>query len=170
MPLNTTAKTFFSKEKPMMTRKEKIIVTLAVVFVLGIVSVALAHKAGYCNFNCGPGDFKAEALSHIDEKVAELNLTPQQQAKYQELRATLEDRLEQGKLRHQALHDELKALVSQPAPDIKDITAPLRAAVNTIPAHIEEHLDLLEQFYTMLTPEQQSHLLDEVRKHMDFHS
>ena len=145
----------------------RIWMTAALVIALAVFLAAPAQAFGPHRFGHGP-DFKKIFLAHLDERVEELNLSEDQLREYQALRAQLETRLEQGAARRKAVFEQLDQEINQEKPDMKAVIGLFRQGLEDIPARMSTGLDLFEQFYDILTEEQQARFIEKARKKINF--
>lgn len=148
----------------MKIKKKPVIIVSAIVLSLvltaGAVFAVGAHR--FCN-----GNFSERVLSHIDSRVQELELRPEQQTKYQALRQSLEANLKQGAAKRKAFFLELQTIVKQDRPDIKAATALARKMLGEMSGLMSANLDLFTEFYGILDKDQQDRFLSKVRQKFD---
>jgi Spy/CpxP family protein refolding chaperone len=120
-------------------------------------------------FHRGMGDgkeFTGILLRHLDGKVAALNLTAPQKARYDELRADIETHLASALEDRKAMRESVRAEMSKEVPEVATLTAMLKTRIQAMSGAMEKHLDLLTAFYDSLDPNQKKQLASEVRKRM----
>lgn len=147
-----------------MKMNKKVTVSLAAIvalIVLGIGSVAAF----------GPplgmrGKVHQYVLAYIDDQVEELGLSPDQQKKYQALRAKLEANLKEGATKRKAVFMDLYQGINQPNPDVRALTGMVKERMNLIPVMMGANLDLLADFYEILSDEQKAQVLKRAKKRM----
>ncbi|MBU2643066.1 Spy/CpxP family protein refolding chaperone [bacterium] len=130
-------------------------------------AIAILAIASGCHRRFGHGDFPEKALEHIDDRVADLNLTETQQTRYQELRVRLAADLEKLKVDHKSFRDQFKARVNNDNAEVTEITGLIREKSQTIPTTVSRYLDFFEEFYAMLDQTQQTELRNLFRKKMN---
>jgi Spy/CpxP family protein refolding chaperone len=148
-----------------MKMNKKMTVSLAAIAALVILGVGSAVAFG--PHMCMPGKIHKYVLAHIDDRVEELNLTPDQQKQYLDLRAKLEANLQAAATKRQAVFMEIFQGVNQPNPDVRALTGMIKERMNNIPTMMGANLDLLADFYEILNDQQKAQLIKQAQKRMN---
>lgn len=147
-----------------MKMNKKVTVSLVAIAALAILGVGTAAALGP---HMGmPGKIHKYVLAHIDDRVEELKLTPDQQKKYLVLRAKLEANLKAAGAKRQAVFMELYQGINQPNPDVRAMTGMIKQRLNLIPEMMGANLDLLADFYEILDDQQKAQMLKKAQKRM----
>lgn len=147
------------------TKKRTIIgvSVLALILLTGAVASGAGQylKERFCN---------PEFISkRIDDKVAKLNLTDEQQARYEAIKDQFLDGFTDHRTEHRAFRQEMLTALAEPDPDVHGLVYKAKEKLNAIPEKIGPKLDLLVEFYDILDPEQQAMFRAEFIKHMEKH-
>ena len=134
-----------------------------VVVILAAAVSAWAFGPGSSSFGCRSG-FKAGFMTHLDEKVQELNLNEEQEAVYQRLRDKLAANMQASRARHQALLNQIMSEMETETPDVEAIVGIVKTGLDEIPAKVGANLDLFVEFYNCLDADQKAQLTDKARR------
>ena len=154
--------------------------TLLIIMFFAGLGIAEVFAAG--DSSCGPrfglfggrphsrhifgGDMPGFMLKRLDRKVKDLNLTPDQQAKYDELRAQLKERLQAAKEDRLKFREVLRNELAKESPDTAVLTAMVKKKVEGISASVQDGIDLFADFYSTLDENQKQKVLAGIRKRM----
>jgi len=142
-----------------MKRKRIIISLVAIIAMLGLFSGCSRHR-------WHGGDHSARILEHMDEHVEDLNLTEDQQKKYQEIRSNVEAQIAKQMVQHKEFKVVMVNKINEDNPDISEINTLLKEEMNDMPEKISVYLDYFEEFYNILNQEQKDQILEDVRSKM----
>jgi Spy/CpxP family protein refolding chaperone len=150
---------------------------LAAVLALGVTGVGVAGFGAYRAYAHGGfrghGGHHAMFLKFVDfavnEKLDEIQATPAQRQKVQELKERL---VAQGKAIHDEkadTHEQLLALLSQDDLDEAKLRGLVKERTEAISKFGDTVADAVIELHQTLTPEQRQKLLAEMREHMAEH-
>jgi hypothetical protein len=105
-------------------------------------------------------------LKRLDAKVQELNLTPVQQAKYDDLRAHVKEQLLAAKEGRRQFRDVARNELAKDVPDIAALNAMMKQKIGRGSAALQNDLDLFTAFYSTLDEGQKQKVVAGVRKRM----
>lgn len=115
----------------------------------------------------GPGgDMPGFVLKRLDRKVKELNLTPDQQAKYDELRAQLKERMLAAKEDRLNFRETVRNELSKELPDVAALNAMMKRKIENVSGALQGGLDLFADFYSTLDEGQKQKVLSGIKKNM----
>jgi len=123
-------------------------------------------RGGFHRFHGFGGDMPGVVLKRLDGKIKKLNLTPDQQAKYDELRAQLKERMAAGKEDRKKLREAVRAELAKESPDITVLNAMMKKRIEGVSATFKDGLDLFADFYSTLDEGQKQKVLSGIRKKM----
>ena len=148
-----------------MSRKKIMAIVVGAVLAVGVVVTGVSLAGQYVEgcMGRGPEFF----MSRMDERVAELNLTPEQQANYQNLKDDLRERMMQGRDQRKEFLARLKAQLAVTDPDVNLVAGMVKDKMTTFAGTLGQGLDLFVEFYNTLNPEQQQKVLDRLRERID---
>ena len=140
------------------------IVALAIALVsLAAMGYAAADKLGHGPFGHSP-DW---VLSRLDKQVKDLDLTKDQQAKYDQLKTKMRGRMEQGRRRHLQVRSEMKDLLSLHQPDMNAAAAMVKSQMIQMQQRLTEGLDEALVFYNSLNDHQKKIVAAKIKDHLD---
>lgn len=154
----------------MKTRKKYIVwgsIVLALILVAG---------TGLASFNgpwspCGHGfhgrDFHSCLLGRMDDKMAELNLSPDQQERYEQIKQSISDDLGEMAQNRKQFRANIKKELEADNPDVVKIAALIKTKVGQIQTRFSDHLDEMVAFYAMLDDQQKAQVLTHMREKMN---
>ena len=115
----------------------------------------------------GPGaDMPGFMLKRLDNKIKELNLTPAQQTKYDELRGRLKERILAAKENRMKFRETVHNELAKESPDVAALAAMMKKKIGDGSATLENGLDLFTDFYSTLDDGQKQKVLAGIRKRM----
>ena len=122
---------------------------------------------GGCRHHGFGEDHSDKILKHVDKRVGRLDLSPEQEKKYQEIRARMSRDLKASfQLKKQALQS-LKTEFQKPEPDV-------RAAAENLKTQIEERTKNMSimptyfaEVYEILNENQKKEVLEKIRSKLD---
>lgn len=137
-----------------------------------IIGSLLVMIAGAAAAGVMPGKWHCarspeQALTRMDERVAALDLTAEQQAGYQAIRARVEARMNEGRGKHRQIWEEVTAELDKDNPDLPALVGRLKGEMNNIRGHIGEGMDWFLEFYNLLDESQQAQVMESIREHLD---
>ena len=88
------------------------------------------------------GDMPGFVLKRLDRKVEKLNLTPEQQAKYDELRAQLKERLLAAKEDRLKFRETVRTELAKESPDVAVLNAMIKKKIEGVSGALQDGLDL----------------------------
>ena len=127
---------------------------------LGIAGASFHHCRGF------HGDMPDFMLKRLDSKMAELNLTPAQQAEYDRLRAQLKANLLAMKEGRKELRETVRGELAKESPDVAALTAAMKKKIDALSGTLQNDLDLLASFYSTLDENQKHKVLAGISKRM----
>ncbi len=151
---------------------------IIMVLALGVAEVfAWGGKSG-----CGPffgpfggrfhhgrgfdGDMPGFMLKRLDKKVKDLNLTPDQKAKYDELRTRLKERMAAAKEDRLKFRETVRTELAKESPDVAVLNGMIKTKIGTVSGAMQEGLDAFTSFYSVLDEGQKQKVLAGIRKRM----
>jgi len=123
-------------------------------------------RGGFHRFHGPGGDMPGFVLKRLDGKIKKLNLTPDQQAKYDELRTRLKERMAAGKEDRKRLREAARIELAKESPDITVLNAMMKKKIEGVSTAIQDGLDLFADFYSTLDEGQKQKVLSGIRKKM----
>ena len=152
--------------------------TIAIITVLAGMGIAEAFGPKLC---CSPffgpfgggfhrcrgdGDMVGFVLKRLDSKVEKLNLTPDQKAKYDALRAQVKERMMAAKEDRMKFREALRAEMAKESPDVAALNAMMKQKIEHVSGVMQDGLDLFARFYSTLDEGQKQKVLAGFRKRM----
>ncbi|MFC1868441.1 hypothetical protein ACFL0H_09945, partial [Thermodesulfobacteriota bacterium] len=182
LPSNMNHKTAKGAEK-MKTKKKYFIIGGVIIFIIFLTGFGLvaAWGPGKC-FDRGfhpafhgrgfhPGfhgrDFSEFILWRMDKRVKELDLSEEQNEKYNLMRSNLETHFSRGMQERQRLRETFRSEIGREDPDVRLLAESLKEKISEISGFIDENLDLVMDFYESLNRDQKEMILDAVRTRME---
>jgi hypothetical protein len=162
----------------MKTSKKTYIIGGSVLLVLllaGFGVVAALEPWG--GFHAGRGfhhgfdhkDIAEFLLWRMDKRMKALNLSEEQQEKYNQIRANIEKHLTEGiedrKRMIEAFHTEM----SKENPDVRLLAGMVRGKIDEVSDLMNENLELVVGFYEGLNDTQKNEILNSIRERMEAH-
>lgn len=151
----------------MLQRKRRIAVVVAL---LGTVLIFTAwvsgcHRPpGFCGGGFHGEDFPGHVLERMDKEVKGLELTEAQQARYQEIRARVEDTLKDIASHRKASFQALKTEMDKDTPDLQVVADLLKAQGRLFPDRMTFFVDTFMEFYGILDVDQKGKVVDHLKK------
>ena len=105
-------------------------------------------------------------LSHMDDKMEELNLSEEQKEKYAQLKASFKADFEEMRTGRYEFMNDMRTVIDQKNPDMQRVAGLVKERLNRMPDRIGTHLDQLVDFYNILDEEQKARVLDRMRERM----
>lgn len=140
------------------------ILALAIALVsLAAMGYAAADKVGHGPFGRGP-DW---VINRLDQQVKDLDLTKDQQAKYDQLKTKMKARMEQGRRQHLQVRQEMKELLALDKPDMNAAAAMVKSQLGQMEQRLTEGLDEALVFYNSLNDHQKKIVAAKIKDHMD---
>jgi Spy/CpxP family protein refolding chaperone len=112
------------------------------------------------------GDMPGLALKRLDNKIKELNLTPAQKAKYDELRAHLKEQLLAAKEDRKKFRETVRTELANESPDVAALNAMMKTKIEGVSGSLQSDLDLFASFYSTLDEGQKRKVMAGLRKRM----
>jgi Spy/CpxP family protein refolding chaperone len=144
------------------------IVMIMVFAGLGISGVFGAGGKSSCGPHFGPfgGDMPGFVLKRLDNRIEELNLTPAQRTKYDELRTHLKEHLLAAKEDRKELKEILRNELAKEAPDVAALNVMMKKKIEGVSGAVQNDLDLLASFYSTLDQDQKQQVMAGIRERM----
>ena len=114
-----------------------------------------------------PDQFAECVLARIDGRVADLQLTEQQNTHYQELRLRLKGRMEAQFNEQRALKEQIRAEVNRDKPNPQVVNDLVKRRIRMLSQGLEEGSDLFAEFYGLLDENQKGKVLARFRERME---
>ncbi len=121
---------------------------------------------GFHRFHAFDGDMPDFVLKRLDGKIKDLNLTPVQKTKYDELRGRLKERLVAMKEDRRNFRHTVRAELAKESPDIAALNALLKKKIETMSGALQNDLDLFADFYSTLDETQKQKVVAGIRQRM----
>jgi hypothetical protein len=116
-----------------------------------------------------PKDKAKFILWRMDKKAKELNLTPEQQAKYDVIKGNVKSHFSEDLTDRQQLKNQFQQEMSKEDPDVKNLVEGMKTKIKVMSGFVEKNLDLLVDFYDSLDRNQKHLINDEIRERMKVH-
>lgn len=143
--------------------------TLAVIMVFAVLAIA---ETGCARFGGGPfhrwhgAAMPDRMLKRMDSKVKELNLTPVQQAKYDELRAQVKEQVLAMREDRRQFGEIARTELAKDAPDITVLNGMMKKKIERASSALQSDLDLFASFYATLDDGQKQKVAAAMKKRM----
>ncbi|MBX7059108.1 MAG: Spy/CpxP family protein refolding chaperone [Leptospirales bacterium] len=121
---------------------------------------------GACRPNLGR-DHSDRILHHLDHRVHSLDLSPEQEQKYQTLRAKIGDELHKNYQARVAALMQAKTEFNKEEPDVRALAQFVRQQLQSRQNFILQTPDYFVEFYSILNAEQRRTVRDWVRDHLE---
>ncbi len=147
------------------------IVMIMVFVVLGLAEAGCSPRfglfgGGFHRCRGFDGDMSGFVLKRLDAKVKDLNLTPAQKEKYDELRAQLKERLLTAKEERKRFREIVRAEFAKESPDVAALNGMMKKKIGDGSAALQNGLDLFASFYSTLDEGQKQKVLAWIRERM----
>ncbi|MCP4131465.1 MAG: hypothetical protein GY754_10845 [bacterium] len=129
----------------------------------GLILLAGMVVFGGCRHK-GPKHHLGKALERADDEVAELNLTSTQQAKYDEIRSSIEEDFAKGMDKKKAIGQLIQAELDKSTPDVNKIAAIAKKAHAEKPDYFTRYVDEFLEFYNLLDDTQKAQVVERARE------
>ena len=164
-----------------LTKKHYIItgtfLLLCIVTAFSLIAACGFHgyrDRGYHPAFCGAGPyskffgkrFSEHVLSRMDEKVEDLNLSETQKTEYRIFRLEVKERISAAMKKRKENFIQLQNEFNKDKPDINAVAEVLKTQINKMPIFMADNLDLFTKFYSTLDENQQSKVIETIRKKM----
>jgi len=107
------------------------------------------------------------AMERLDLLAENLNLSSDQQAQFEKLKATAKEKMGDKQKEREEFRNEIMAELQKDKPDINLIAEKAKKKIDDASANAKEGIDLALEFYNMLDENQQSALIDKIQKKVD---
>jgi Spy/CpxP family protein refolding chaperone len=132
---------------------------------IGLAGLIVAITLGGCERGWGSkGHTPDHIMKKIDSEVKELNLTPEQQTKYQDIRRRLEVDVRKHMDSMKQLHGDIEKNLKGERPDVNAMAAQLKKQFAEEGDPRQKLVDYFVEFYNILNPDQQKKLIDHIGK------
>jgi Spy/CpxP family protein refolding chaperone len=133
--------------------------------VISLVGLVVAIALGGCERGWGPKWHSPDyILKKIDSEVKELNLTAEQQTKYQDIRGRLEVDVRKHMDSMKQLHSDIEKDLKSESPDVNAMAVQLKKRFAEEGDPRQKLVDYFVEFYNILNPDQQKKLIDHIGK------
>jgi len=112
------------------------------------------------------GDMAGFMLKRLDKKIGELNLTPAQKAEYDKLRDHLKANLLAAKEGRKELKETARKELAKESPDMAALAAMTKKKIESFSTTMENDVDLLVSFYSVLDENQKKKVTAGISKRM----
>jgi Spy/CpxP family protein refolding chaperone len=112
------------------------------------------------------GDMSGFVLKRLDGKIEELNLTPAQKTKYDELRARLKANLSAATEDREKFRETVRNELAKESPDVAALNAMMKKKIEGVSGALQNDLDLLASFYSTLDKGQKQQVTAGIRERM----
>ena len=140
------------------------------VFATGLCIVKASSDYGFCGRGSHPPffrkAFRERMLSHMDDKMEELNLSGEQKEKYAQLKTSFKADFEEMRSGRSKFMNDMSAVIDQKNPDMQRVANLVKDRLTRMPDRIGTHLDQLVDFYNILDEEQKARVLEKMRERM----
>jgi len=114
-------------------------------------------------------DMSEFVLWRLEKKVAGLDLSDDQNEKYEVIKAKIKTRLSEGMDERKRMMEEFHAEMDKGTPDIAGLAESVKKKIKDVSGFLEENLDLFVEFYNSLDEGQKQQVIDSIRDGMDHH-
>ena len=130
------------------------------------IITSLASCGGFMHHHCSANRVN-HIMEHIDDKVEDLDLTAEQQVKYNGIREKMVVELQKSHQKRMTLMKKANSELKKEAPDVNMLIADARTMAKDMPADINAKIDLFSEFYAILNDRQKKELQEEVREKLE---
>ena len=114
----------------------------------------------------GGKDMSDFVLKRLDSKMEELNLTPVQKEKYNELRTNIKIHLSEAKEDRKKFKETIRAEMTKDTPDVAGLTETMKKKIQDVSGIMQADLDLIASFYGSLDNAQKQKVVSGIRERM----
>jgi len=150
---------------------------LCIVTVFSVIAACGFHgfrDRGYHPGFCDKGphskffgkNFSEHVLSRMDEKVEDLNLSEKQKTEYKIFRMEVKQKISTALEKRKENFIQLQNEFNKDKPDINAVAEVLKTQINKMQIFMADNLDLFTKFYSTLDENQQSKVIETIRKKM----
>lgn len=148
--------------------------TILIIMVFAVLGIAEAgcsphfgpFGGGFHRWHGFDGDMPGFVLKRLDRKIEELNLTPVQKTKYDELRAQVKEHLLAAKEDRKKFKEIVRNELAKGSPDVAALSAMMKKKIEGVSESLQNDLDLLASFYSTLDEGQKQKVIAGFRKRM----
>jgi hypothetical protein len=108
-------------------------------------------------------------LWRMDKKMKALNLSEEQQEKYNQIRSNIEKQLTEGMDDRKMMMDTFQREMSRENPDVRLLAGMVKTKIDEVSGMMNENLDLVVGFYESLNEAQKNEVLNAIRERMEAH-
>ncbi len=137
---------------------------------VGLTALILTGFILLTTSSCRPSmgrDHSDRILSHMDRKVAHLDLDADQERKYQALREKIRSEMRLNYEARIAATLRVKEEFARENPDVKALSQFVKERIKSRSAFMEQTPDYFAEFYAILKPEQQREVRDWIRDRLE---
>jgi hypothetical protein len=109
-------------------------------------------------------------LWRMDKRMKALNLSEEQQEKYNRIRSNIEKHLTEGIEDRKTMMDTFHTEMSKENPDVGLLAGMVKTKIDEVSKFLEENLDQFVGFYESLNDAQKNEILNSIRERMEDHS
>ena len=109
-------------------------------------------------------------LWRMDKRMKALNLSEEQQEKYNQIRSNIEKHLTEGIEDRKTMMDTFHTEMSKENPDMSLLAGMVKTKIDEVSKFLEENLDQFVGFYESLNDAQKNEILNGIRERMEDHS
>jgi hypothetical protein len=114
-------------------------------------------------------DIAEFVLWRMDKKMKALNLSEEQQEKYNQIRTNIEKHLTEGIDDRKRMMDAFHTEMSKENPDVRLLAGMIKEKIDEVSDLMNENLELVVGFYESLNDTQKNEILDSIRERMEAH-
>ena len=114
-------------------------------------------------------DIAEFVLWRMDKKMKALNLSEEQQEKYNQIRSNIEKQLTEGMDDRKMMMDTFQREMSQEDPDVRRLAEMVKTKIDEVSGLMNENLELAVGFYESLNETQRNEVLNAIRERMEAH-
>jgi hypothetical protein len=153
-----------------------------IVIIMAFAVMGIAGVFGGGKFRCGPhfgpfgggfhrfhgfdGNMPGFLLKRLDGRMGELNLTPAQNTKYDEIRAHLKEQLLAAKEVRMKFKEIVRNELAKELPDVAALNAMMKKKIEGVSGALQNDLDLFASFYSALDESQKQKVMAGIRGRM----
>jgi hypothetical protein len=127
------------------------------------------HPRGVFHHGFDHKDIAEFILWRMDKKMKALNLSEEQQGKYNHIRSNIEKHLTEGMDDRKMMMDTFHMEMSKENPDVRLLAGMIKTKIDEVSDLMNENLDLVVGFYESLNDTQKNEVLNSIRERMEAH-
>lgn len=131
------------------------------------IIIALALMGGCKKPWSEDGSFTERIISHIDDRVKELQLTEEQNAKYEQIKLQMKTNIEEFIQDREVFLGALKIEISKERPDLNMVAENVKLRMKDLADFGGDNVDLFMEFYGILDETQQTQVIETIQEKVE---